>query len=73
MISTVITLALLPLTLYSLPTKFIIMNPFTDMNMEIPRYYAYICVSLGLISGFLIGVSTDYYTSDSHGPVREMS
>jgi len=32
-----------------------------------------ICVSLGLISGFLIGISTDYYTSNSHSPVIEIS
>jgi len=32
-----------------------------------------ICVSLGLISGFFIGLSTDYYTSNSHSPVREIA
>ena len=32
-----------------------------------------VCVSLGLISGFLIGISTDYYTSNSHSPVREIA
>jgi len=32
-----------------------------------------ICCSLGLVSGFLIGMSTDYYTSNSHAPVREMA
>ena len=28
---------------------------------------------MGLISGFLIGLSTDYYTSVNHGPVKEMA
>ena len=36
-------------------------------------YYAFICTSMGLISGLLIGYSTDYYTSNSHEPVREMA
>ena len=28
---------------------------------------------MGLISGFLIGLSTDYYTSNAHSPVVEMA
>jgi len=32
-----------------------------------------ICVSAGLISGFFIGLSTDYYTSNSHSPVLEIA
>lgn len=28
---------------------------------------------MGLVSGLLIGYSTDYYTSNSHQPVREMA
>ena len=36
-------------------------------------YHPTICATLGLVSGFLIGISTDYYTSNSHAPVREMA
>lgn len=36
-------------------------------------YYAVISAGLGLISGFLIGLSTDFYTSNAHEPVREMA
>merc|ERR1712013_589745 len=32
-----------------------------------------VCVSMGLCSGFAIGISTDYYTSNSHKPVQEMA
>ena len=32
-------------------------------------YYAFICSSSGLVSGFLIGLSTDYYTSNAYRPV----
>ena len=28
---------------------------------------------MGLISGYLIGLATDYYTSNSHSPVQEMA
>ena len=31
--------------------------------------YAYISIACGLVSGFLIGATTDYYTSNAYGPV----
>jgi len=36
-------------------------------------YHPAICASMGLISGFLIGLSTDYYTSNAHSPVIEIA
>ena len=36
-------------------------------------YYAFVCSSSGLISGFLIGLSTDYYTSNAYQPVQDLS
>lgn len=35
-------------------------------------WYTVICAGLGLVSGFIIGMSTDYYTSNAHAPVQEM-
>ena len=35
--------------------------------------YPAVCVTMGLISGYLIGLATDYYTSNSHSPVQEMA
>jgi len=32
-----------------------------------------VCTTMGLISGFLIGLATDYYTSNHHAPVMEMA
>jgi inorganic pyrophosphatase len=35
--------------------------------------YAYISIASGLVSGFLIGASTDYYTSNAYQPVKELA
>lgn len=40
---------------------------------EVKWWYCYVSTSFGLVSGFLIGLSTDYYTSNAHWPVQEMS
>ena len=42
-------------------------------NSDCYWYYAVVCASMGLVGGFLIGMSTDYYTSNAHAPVREMA
>lgn len=46
-----------------------------DMGREIEfrKIYAYIAIACGLISGFLIGAVTDYYTSNAYGPVKELA
>jgi len=36
-------------------------------------WYSVVCAGMGLISGFLIGISTDFYTSNAHEPVKEMA
>lgn len=36
-------------------------------------WHAFICTLFGTISGFLIGITTEYYTSHSFGPVRELA
>ena len=69
LLSTVFTLLLLILTVYSLPYKWKI-NKYGD---EATRWYAFACTTMGLVSGFIIGVSTDYYTSHAYSPVRDMA
>jgi K(+)-stimulated pyrophosphate-energized sodium pump len=34
---------------------------------------AYICIALGLVLAIFIRITTDYYTSDAHKPVRELA
>ena len=69
LISTVLVLILLFfVSFYSLP-------PEWDQGLNLIRgkwWFTVICAGLGLVSGFLIGMSTDYYTSNAHEPVREM-
>lgn len=69
LISTILTLAILVGVTFILPEEwnFEIDGAFKKAN----RWYAYISTALGLIAGFLIGMSTDYYTSHAHNPVRE--
>lgn len=58
--------------IYPLPSKW---NDIDDLGKEIVqrKIYAYISIICGLISGFLIGVTTDYYTSNAYKPVRELA
>lgn len=53
-------------------TKICLPNEWIQVNGEKAHwYYAFVCTGMGLVSGLLIGYSTDYYTSNSHQPVYE--
>ena len=60
-----------------LPTSFCIktINPVTPSACSDPSYYyeAFICIAAGLWAGLLIGLVTEYYTSHSYKPVREVA
>ena len=76
LLSTVLTLFTLIGVVYALPASW--NHPkFGEKSAEnsyiATRWYAFGCTALGLISGFFIGLSTDYYTSDNYKPVREMA
>lgn len=65
LLSTVLVLILLFFTsMYSLPYSWRMVN-----GKMAYWYYAFICATMGLVSGFLIGLATDYYTSLAHEPV----
>lgn len=68
LLSTVITLLLLIGPVYVLPESW----EHTE-ELKGGRWSAYICTTMGLISGFIIGMSTDYYTSHAYSPVRDMA
>jgi len=63
------------LALVSLPSTFTF-ESFLDANNErvvCTWWGAYICIFCGLWSGCLIGFITEYYTSHSYKPVREVA
>jgi H+-translocating diphosphatase len=74
-ISTVLILLTIPVAaLLTLPgswQKAAVANPNDDNKST--AVYACISVGMGLVSGLIIGYSTDYYTSNAHHPVQEMA
>jgi inorganic pyrophosphatase len=74
LLSTLITLVLLVPIGYILPSEWeMVDEDAVNGKRTVKRYYAFISTAMGLVSGFLIGLSTDYYTSFAHKPVREMA
>lgn len=70
-LSTVLTLLIMIPTIFVLPTKWKFLSG--NKNKEAKNWYAFIAPALGCVSGLFIGISTDYYTSFAHKPVREMA
>jgi len=70
-ISTVLMSALIIPTLSVLPENFTIV--FANTEYYPTQWKVYGCIMLGLWSGLLIGLATEYYTSHSYGPTRELA
>lgn len=64
------SVCLLP-CIYMLPTQLDI--SFAGEIYAATRYEMLACILLGLWSGLLIGMSTEYYTSHSFGPTQELA
>jgi inorganic pyrophosphatase len=60
---------MIPLCGYFLPEKFVIQG-VTD---SVTRWDAYLCVACGLVGGCAIGFITEYFTSHSYTPVRDVA
>jgi H(+)-translocating pyrophosphatase len=72
MVSTAFMLAILyPVCTSTLPSDWNMDVSGTNTNVK--WWYCYVSTALGLLSGFVIGLSTDYYTSNAHAPVQEMA
>ena len=54
----------------SLPSKFILFDVGVDVKHHKHAWQAYLCSCFGLISGFIIGVFTEFMTSFTYPPVR---
>lgn len=68
-ISTVLTILLLFPMIFMFPSSWI----QTGENPIAYDYYTFICTSCGLIAGLLMGISTNYFTSNNNAPVQEMA
>jgi inorganic pyrophosphatase len=70
-ISTCLMTACLIPCIYMLPPNLDIQ--FSTDSYSASRWEILACILLGLWSGLLIGISTEYYTSHSFGPTRELA
>lgn len=69
-ISTVLLLpGLFIVSIFCLPEEFTL----TGSGQVIKNYEMFYCAGCGLISGFFIGIATEYYTSNEYYPVQELS
>ena len=71
-ISTVLLLGALYLAAFlTFPSSFIMAN-HTSVSVRHP-YHAYLCALLGLVAGMIIGWFTEYMTSHTYSPVKELA
>ena len=69
-ISTVLmTPVLYALAYFCLPETFV----FAEAGITCKYYYAFICSASGLGSGLIIGIFTEYFTSNAYYPVQELA
>jgi inorganic pyrophosphatase len=65
----VMTLVMIPLCSEFLPKEFVIQG----VTSTVSRWDAFLCVACGLFGGCIIGFVTEYYTSASYTPVRDVA
>ncbi|KDO29615.1 V-type H(+)-translocating pyrophosphatase [Saprolegnia parasitica CBS 223.65] len=68
--TTLMTLLIAPLANAVLPAKFVIAGA---VSYEATPYTAFGCVAVGLWGGCIVGFVTEYFTSHSYTPVREVA
>jgi len=56
-----------------LPPTFVLNNILGTGVITLHPYHAWFCVSTGAVGGLIIGLITEYYTSHSYTPVREVA
>ena len=66
------TPAVFVLSFIVLPNNFTMPYP-GDLTLHVKWYYMFFCVSAGLWGGMIIGIVTEYYTSNTYRPVRDVA
>jgi len=69
--SVLMTIALYPLCLWALPEK--MMMNIDGAEADVSQMVCYFCIIAGLWGGCLIGFITEYFTSHSYTPVRDVA
>ncbi len=73
-LSTILLLGVVYLAAYlTYPTKFVLDDGSAAKPTELGIWTPYICSVMGLVSGMIIAAFTEYVTSHSYGPVRELA
>lgn len=68
------TPVVLGVSMLGLPASFNIPDPEdTSATLEVKNWYMFICVACGLWGGLIIGVVTEYYTSNRFQPVKDVA
>merc|ERR1719343_1773301 len=71
------TIVMIPAVYYAamhyLPASFRLKETVGDAILDLNPKQATICVAMGAIGGLTIGLITEYYTSHSYAPVRELA
>jgi len=75
LISTTVVMipSILGAALYFLPAEFELLSTVGENVLTITPYLATLCVCFGAVGGLIIGLVTEYYTSHSYAPVREVA
>lgn len=66
----VLTPVLYCLSIFALPERFTF---YRNEEIVVENWHAFLCVASGLWSGLIIGFITEYFTSHSYKPVREVA
>jgi Na+/H+-translocating membrane pyrophosphatase len=56
-----------------LPAKFELKATVGSEVLTLHPWQAFLCVTMGAVGGLIIGLVTEYYTSHSYAPVREVA
>jgi H(+)-translocating pyrophosphatase len=56
-----------------LPSEFSLQKTVGSGILTLQPWQAFICVIMGAVGGLIIGLITEYYTSHSYSPVRELA
>jgi H(+)-translocating pyrophosphatase len=71
------TLVMIPAIYYAaryfLPESFVLKRTVGEDELTLHPWMATACVSMGAVGGLIIGLVTEYYTSHSYAPVREVA